>query len=244
MHWDFALILGFLGIAVPWLGKRRVQQLVQAARTTKLDRLGLYASTMVFQWVAAGVVLWRTGIHGVPLSRLGLSIPNPRLIVAVSVVLCALTLANQIFSLRRMVARPFELKGVLPQLVMKVFPQDDIERLAFFALVVTVALCEEFIYRGFVQRIFEDWLGGSVPAGVLVSAAFFALAHLYQGRRGLLSTFAVGLVFSAIRGWAGSLVPSLAAHFVADLAAGLLAPYYLRAVWTGIVNREDDARAS
>ena len=112
---------------------------------------------------------------------------------------------------------------------MKLFPQDDVERLAFFALVTTVALCEELIYRGFVQRVFQDWSRGSVIVAVVGSAVFFALAHLYQGRRGLVSTLTIGLLFSTIRAWTGSLLPCVVAHFVADITVGMLAPGRLRA---------------
>jgi membrane protease YdiL (CAAX protease family) len=228
MHWDFALILVFLGAAVPLLGRRRIRQLMEAPQTTKMDRLTLYASTVAFQWLAAGVVLWRTAAHGIRGSQLGLLIPNPALTAAVSIILAALVFANQIFSLRRLTASPSEIKGILPQLALKLFPQDDIERLVFFALVATVAICEELIYRGFVQRVFENWSGGHVVAGILGSAAFFALAHLYQGRRGLTSTFVIGLLFSAIRAWTGSLVAPMIAHFIADLTVGFLAPKRLR----------------
>jgi membrane protease YdiL (CAAX protease family) len=182
----------------------------------------------VFQWLAAALILWRTRAHGIPQASLGLTIGNARLIIVTSVVLCALILVNQVFSLRRMFAHPLEIKGVLPHLVRKLFPQDGIERSVFFGLVLTVAFCEEFIYRGFVQRAFEDWLEGSITAGILISAMFFGLAHFYQGWRGMLSTFALGLVFSGMREWSGSLAPAMAAHFVADLSVGFLAPYYLR----------------
>ena len=228
MHWDFAVILMFLGAAVPWLGRRRILQLMQAPQTTKMDRLALYASTMAFQWLAAVVILWRTAANGIPAAQLGLEIPKPALTAIVSIALTALVFANQIVSLRRLTSKPAEIQGVLPQLALKVFPQDDIERLVFVALVGTVAMCEELIYRGFVQRVFENWSGGNLIAGVLGSAALFALAHLYQGRRGLASTFLVGLLFSVIRAWTGTLLAPLVAHFVADLTVGLLAPTKLR----------------
>lgn len=229
MHWDFALILLFLGIAVPFLGRRRVLQLMKMSNTTKLDRLSLYASTLAFQWLAAGVILWRTSAHEIRISQLGLAIPNPALVVTVSVVLSALILLNQIMGLRRLVAQPDRIQGILPQLALKLFPQDDVERLAFFALVATVAVCEELIYRGFVQRVFQDWSRGSVIIAVLGSAVFFAVAHLYQGRRGLISTLTIGLLFSTIRAWTGSLLPCAVAHFVADITVGILAPGRLRA---------------
>ena len=229
MSWDFALILILLAVAVPWLGRRRICQLFGMPQTTKMDRLSLYASTIAFQWLAAGVILWRTSAHGIRAAQLGLAIPSPRITIAAAIALSTLILLNQIFSLRRIAASPTEIKGILPQLALKVFPQDDVERLAFFALVSTVAVCEEIIYRGFVQLIFQSWSGGSVTVGIVGSAAIFALAHLYQGPRGLLSTSVIGLLFSAIREWTGSLLAPLVAHFVADLAAGLLAPRKLRA---------------
>jgi membrane protease YdiL (CAAX protease family) len=229
MHWDFALILLFLGIAVPVLGRRRVRQLMQMPSTTKMDRLSLYASTLAFQWIAAGVILWRSNAHQIRASQLGLAIPNAPLAVSTAVVLAALILLNQIMGLRRLVAQPERIHGILPQLALKLFPQDDVERLAFFALVTTVALCEELIYRGFLQRVFQDWSQGSVVAAVIGSAVFFALAHLYQGRRGLVSTLTIGLLFSAIRAWTGTLLACVVAHFVADITVGMLAPGRLRA---------------
>jgi membrane protease YdiL (CAAX protease family) len=229
MHWDFALILLFLGIAVPVLGRRRVRQLMQMPSTTKMDRISLYASTLAFQWTAAGVILWRANAHGIRANQLGLEIPNTALAVSATVVLAALILLNQIMGLRRLVTQPEKIHGILPQLALKLFPQDDVERLAFFALVTTVALCEELIYRGFVQRVFQDWSRGSVIAAVVGSAVFFALAHLYQGRRGLISTLTIGLIFSTIRAWTGSLLPCIVAHFVADITVGMLAPSRVRA---------------
>jgi len=229
MHWDFALILLFLGVAVPVLGRRRVRQLMRIPSTTKMDRISLYASTLAFQWIAAGVILWRSNAHEIRASQLGLAVPNPPLAATVTVVLAALILLNQVMGLRRLVTHPAKIQGILPQLALKLFPQDDVERLAFFALVTTVALCEELIYRGFVQRVFQDWLRGSVAIAVVASAVFFALAHLYQGRRGLASTLAIGLIFSAIRAWTGSLLPCVVAHFVADITVGMLAPGRLRA---------------
>jgi len=229
MSWDFALILILLAVAVPWLGRRRIRQLFAMPQTTKMDRLSLYASTIAFQWLAAGVILWRTSAHGIRAAQLGLAIPSPRITIAAAIALSTLILLNQIFSLRRIAANPAEIKGTLPQLALKVFPQDNVERLVFFALVSTVAVCEEIIYRGFVQFLLQSWSGGAIVVGIVGSAAIFGLAHLYQGARGLVSTSVIGFLFSAIRAGTGSLLAPLIAHFVADLAAGLLAPRKLRA---------------
>jgi len=224
MPWDFALILAFLAIAVPLVGRRRVRELMQVPQTTKANRLALYRSTVVFQWLAATVIFWRTAAHRVEASRLGLAIPNARFVATTSFLLSALVLANQLLSLRRLAHEPGESRSILPQLARKVFPQDHQERLAFLGVVFTVSICEEFIFRGFAQQVFENTWQGSVLVGIVASALLFAVAHLYQGRRGVIATFVVAVLFASIRSWTGSLVPPMVAHFTADLTAGLLAP--------------------
>jgi membrane protease YdiL (CAAX protease family) len=228
LHWDFALILGVLAFVVPILGRRRVRALLQLHDTTKLDRLSIYASTIAFQWLAAALVLWRIVRHGITATQLGVNLSHGYLIVTMLVVISSLFLANQITSVRRITSDPTTaLRSETVQLALKIFPRDAIERLSFLALVATVAICEEFIYRGFAQYVFQDW-SRSLLIGILGSALLFSVAHLYQGKRGLISTFAVGLLFSGVRAWTGSLVPTIAAHFVADLSIGLLAPSYIR----------------
>jgi CAAX protease family protein len=235
VHWDFALILLVLATVVPLLGRRRIRRLMEAPSTTKTDRLVLYASTIAFQWIAVAVILWRTHAHNLSLASLGLAVPKPVLALATAILLSALILVNQIIALRRLKEHPESSShGILPHLALKVFPQDTVERLGFTALVSTVAICEELIYRGFAQRVFQDWsarwMGAAIAVGVgvVASAVMFSLAHLYQGSRGLVSTFVVGLLFSIVRALTGSLLPASAAHFVADVTAGFLAPSRLR----------------
>jgi membrane protease YdiL (CAAX protease family) len=224
MHWDFVLILLFFAIAVPLLGRRRIRQLLAAPETTKQDRLRLYASTIAFQWIAVALILWRATARGISITDLGLGIGNPILTAAVAISLTALVLGNQIVALKRLSIDPQAVMGQLQQVALRIFPQDNAERAAFFFLVTTVAICEEVIFRGFFQRVFEIWGGNFMLVGILGSAALFAVSHLYQGRKGVIVTFVVGLIFSAIRVWTGSLLPSGLAHFFADLVVGLMAP--------------------
>jgi membrane protease YdiL (CAAX protease family) len=241
MHWDFALILLFLGTAVPWLGRRRIHQLMQIPQTTKHDRLLLYASTIAFQWVAVGLILWRTGAHRISLASLGFQIPNRGIVTLVSILLAALVLVNQLVSLHRISRGMGEQRGILPELARKVFPQDFGERVAFLAVVITVSLCEEVIYRGFAQYVFRNSLWGSALVGALASAALFALAHAYQGTKGIIATFVVGTLFSVVRSWTGSLLPPILAHFLADFTAGMLAPSRLRFA-QGVGERQETVR--
>jgi uncharacterized protein len=224
MHWDFALILIFFATAVPLLGLRRIRHLMRMPETTKQNRLALYASTVAFQWFAFAVILWRVQAHRIPILDLALAVPRPGLTAIVTILLSVFVLAYQLASLRTISTHPELVRGMLPQIALKIFPQDSTERVAFFAVVVTVAICEEWIYRGFAQKVFQDWSGGMILAGIAGSVVMFALAHLYQGPRGVVTTFIVGILFSIIRAWTGSLLAPLVAHFITDIVAGFLAP--------------------
>jgi uncharacterized protein len=227
LPWEFVAILIVLAVIVPWRGAVRVRALMRRESLTSVDRLTLYASTIAFQWLATAIILWRAIANGYRLADLGLALPSPWLTAIVGVGLSALITFNQAASIRRLASLPDEKQGFMRALTLKLMPQNAPERLAFFALVTTVALCEEIIYRGFIQRLFFNLSRGSLAIAILGAAVFFSLAHLYQGRRGLVVTFFAGAIFSAVRAWTGSLIPTMAAHFVADLSVGLLAPKLL-----------------
>jgi membrane protease YdiL (CAAX protease family) len=244
MHWDFALILLFFATVVPLLGRRRIQRLMGMTETSKRDRLTLYASTVAFQWLAVAVIVWRVFAHGLALADLGLAIPRPAITAVATVLLSGLVLANQLISLRRITTHPETVRGILPQLALKVLPQDRSERLAFFVVVLTVAICEEVIFRGFAQRVLYQWSSGIILAGIIGSSLLFGLAHLYQGVRGLIATFVVGLLFATLRWWTGSLLAPLIAHFIADITAGFMAPPRLRAAQVAVSTDGPGASAS
>lgn len=223
MPWDFVLILVVLGILVPWRGAARFRRLLTLGELRSADRLALYASTIAFQWLAAAIVAWRAYARQLDASALALQVPREFLAGSSAVLLSVAVVLFQLASLRRLARTPREKRGTLGAVTEKLMPRDTVERLAFVALAATAALCEEFLYRGFVYAAFERATGGSAVAAVIASAVFFALAHLYQGAQGLRATFVVGLILGAVRSITASLVPCIAAHFFADLTAGLAA---------------------
>lgn len=220
MHWDYVIILAVLGILVPWRSRARIQTLLQADSRMRIDRIRLYISTIMFQWTVSALVVWRWISHGQSLLGLALARPDVRRAILTVAVLSALLVVNQLLGMRRLASLPSEERGIVGRIAEKLVPQTPAEKWAGLVLVMSVATCEELIYRGFVQGLFESWLS-AVWAGVIVSALFFAAAHWYQGRRGVLTTLIVGLIFSVVRVWTGSLLPSTMIHFVVDFSAGV-----------------------
>ena len=95
------------------------------------------------------------------------------------------------------------------------------ERRWWVLLSVSAGIGEELLYRGFLLHfLLGEWPSGfqpGVPQALLSSALAFALAHLYQGWRGMLSATAMGLVFGLLAVGTGSLVLPIVLHIVIDL---------------------------
>ena len=227
--WDLAAILGVLAILVPWRGRVRVRELLARDSLRPADRLSIYASTIAFQWVAVTITAWRCYVRGWDPVSLGLSLRQPLVAIGLGCVLAALLAMLQIISLQQFAKAPEQRSGIFVELTRKLMPQTLMEIFPFIALVCTVSLCEEFLYRGFAFAVFERAVSGfgqrvSVAAGILCSSVLFGVAHLYQGRRGVTSTSVLGALFAGTRAWSGSLAPGILAHGVVDLVAGLIAP--------------------
>ncbi len=101
-------------------------------------------------------------------------------------------------------------------------PHGGAEITLWIALSVTAGVCEETIFRGYLQRQFMA-LTKSAPAGILLSAAAFGAAHAYQGfRRTILIGF-FGAMFGILAYWRRSVRPGMIAHAWQDSLGGLLA---------------------
>jgi membrane protease YdiL (CAAX protease family) len=229
--WDFVLILLFLGILVPWRGAVRMKRLMSKPELFSADRLSLYRSTIFFQWLIVALVAWRVVARDVSPEELGITMGDPWRVLWTSVALTGILCANQFIGLRKIAAIAREKRGTVFAVTEKIMPRSTKENWLFSALAFTAGISEEFLYRGFVfmafYRVVVNYGPPDTIAGV-VSSAWFAFAHLYQGRRGLITTFVVGIILVSVRIWTGSLIPAITAHIGIDLVAGIYAAKVLQ----------------
>ncbi len=111
-------------------------------------------------------------------------------------------------------------------------PATRVEVLGSLPMIVSAALCEEVIYRGFLLGYGKALLGPSVAAvaGFLVfSSAVFALLHHYQGwarvTKAAFLSIGIGGIFLATQ----SLLLPITLHFTLDLAMMILSPRVMTA---------------
>lgn len=97
-------------------------------------------------------------------------------------------------------------------------PHDDDELKVFNWLSVTAGICEEILYRGHLIWLLTATAGSWIA--FFGSSLIFALGHSYQGVRGMVRVFAIGLVTAALFFFTGSLWAPILLHVVIDLTSG------------------------
>ncbi len=100
-------------------------------------------------------------------------------------------------------------------------PRTWIEVVLWFGVAATAGFCEEFIFRGYIQRQFTA-ISGQVFVGIIVSSMVFGLAHAYEGPQRMLLIFIYGLLFSVLAWLRKNLRPGMMAHAWHDALIGLL----------------------
>jgi len=188
-----------------------------------LPRLVLYRSAVISQWLLAAVyvaVVWLTSMN-----PLFFRAVTGTAFIRWTLLLTAVSLAGLAVLLL------LERRGWWPpesELVYLLLPSSRMEKLwAVFFVAPTAALCEEFLYRGYLMTQLSQWFH-SVPWAWGVSSAAFGLAHIYQRLNGMLRAALLGalLAYPVVR--LGSIYPSMAAHFLIDaLALAWLGPKML-----------------
>ena len=102
-----------------------------------------------------------------------------------------------------------------------ILPHGRFEMALWVALSVTAGICEEAIYRGYLQRQFMA-LTRNAPIGVLLQASAFGLAHSYQGWHGAVAIAIEGALLGALAHWWKSVRPGMISHAWKDALAPLL----------------------
>ena len=226
MPWDFGLVFFVLGVLIPWRGRVRLRHLLLRPSVDTGEKLVLYGSTMAFQWVLSGVVLWRAVARGLTLRELGLARPLSNELAVLTVAGTLVLGAFQWFNLRRVGHTTGPVADSMRQLARRILPSKPVEFVAYFALAITAGICEEFLYRGFAIGALSRL--GMAPWGVVVlSSILFGLAHSYQGRGGVLGTSLLGVVFGLVRLVSGSLLSVAVWHAAVDIVAGMAGSRYL-----------------
>jgi len=191
----------------------------QLSATANPNRVGFYVATLLYEWLLFVLVV-------VGVRRSGTSV---------------ITVLGEHWHSVREVVRDIGIAAgfyIVTWMLLSVFgwllrtaalgrnvsmlPERGIELTFWIALSVTAGICEETIFRGYLQRQFMA-LTKSAPAGILLSAATFRAVHAYQGFRMVILIALYGAMFGILAHWRGSVRPGMIAHAWNDSLNGVLA---------------------
>jgi hypothetical protein len=111
--------------------------------------------------------------------------------------------------------------GEMRRTMMMMSPHGGLESAMWAALSLSAGFCEEFVFRGYLQRQMIA-LTRSRVGGIAVAALLFGVSHLYQGIRSALVIAVYGLMFGVLARISRSLLPGMMVHAAQDMIAGLL----------------------
>jgi uncharacterized protein len=105
--------------------------------------------------------------------------------------------------------------------VDSLLPQSFLEVVLWIATCATAGVCEEMVFRGYLQRQLHA-LTGSLVTAVVAQGVIFGLFHAYQGWKNVTVICVLGILYGALAAWRRNLRVNIVAHAWSDLWEGWL----------------------
>jgi uncharacterized protein len=183
-----------------------------------------YVFVMAFEWLLTAFIWLGIRRRGMRLRDLiGGSWPSVRAVLRdLGIAVLYLIAANLVLS-----ALGFLLKATPSPGLRNIFPNGLPEVVLYVMLALTAGICEEILFRGYLQRQFAA-LTKSASAGLILQGLAFGAAHGYQGKKYMFIIVVYGCLFGLLASWRRSLRPGMTAHFVQDTVGGLVGRHFLK----------------
>lgn len=194
-------------------------QAAQDRAGTGPGRAALYGRILFFELLFLGIVVVGVRLRGIPLQAIfGKRWQSAREVFRdLGLGICLLLLSTVLASL----LGGHQSGAASNDKIAHLIPQTSLELVLWMVVSLAAGICEEAVYRGYLQRQFSA-LCRSVPLGIVLSAAAFGAAHLYQGIARASVIAASGLLFGWFANWRKSVRPGMVAHTLQDAVAPLL----------------------
>jgi membrane protease YdiL (CAAX protease family) len=209
------IVLGMMGF---WAYRGAVD--ADVLTHARINRVAFYIVTIVFEWLMLGVVVLGVRLHRSPMSTVfGERWRSMREVARDVGIAAAFWLVSAII-LSATIGHPKE--AAPSDVVQALLPRGALESALWIAVSVTAGICEEGIYRGYLQRQLIAF-SRSPAIGIVGSAIVFGAGHAYKGGAGAVRIVLFGALFGILAYWRKSVRPGMIAHAFTDSFAGVLA---------------------
>jgi membrane protease YdiL (CAAX protease family) len=215
-HTAGALLL-LLGMAALTLHLGNGNRIAQTHR-----RVLAYVITLSAEWLIVAFIAWGARWRGASLRTLaGNFAPTWRSVLRDLGIAGAYLIAANILLGILAAALGHFLHSASNDVLRNMVPHTGLEDAAYLLLALSAGICEEMIFRGYLQHQFTAWTS-SAAAGIAVQGVLFGLAHAYQGLTMIIVIAVYGCMFGSLAWWRRSLRPGMLAHFIQDAIGGLV----------------------
>ena len=183
-----------------------------------------YLITLAWEWILLAVVWWGLRMRRTPLRQLfgvrraGATELWMDIAIALGFWFGSLAVLGIAASLLRSAhLHPENVRGI----VSKLAPASPAELALWTALSISAGICEELIFRGYLQQQFTALTRRAV-LGIAIAALLFGAAHLYEGISGALLIMLYGALFGILAHLRRSLRAGIFAHAWHDALSGFV----------------------
>ena len=215
--WHTVVVLVFL-LGVSGLGAYAQYRGHWAAQPTPQARTGHYVRAVLMEWAIVAFLWYGVRSQGVKFRTLiGERWTRPSAVLRdLGIGFLFLIGSNVILQI---VAHLVGAK--VNQAIRNLVPHSQHEVAPYLLLALTAGICEEIIFRGYLQTQFKAWMKNDVAA-LTLQGVIFGAAHGYQGIGHMIVLAVFGCLFGVLAFWRRSLIPGMMAHAMQDGAIGLL----------------------
>ncbi len=241
--WIFTIVLSATFPAAGILLLRRL--LSRGQEDGRLRKLRIYACIILSEWVFVAALIWITNRHALTFVDIGEHAGNARLTIAVTLALLIVIAFMANFNVRQLRRSAREKLEAEIGAIRHFLPESKPEIAVFVLIALTAGICEELLYRGWLQNLIAAGTG-SIWAGLILGAVIFGAGHAYQGKSGMIQTGIIGLIFGGVFLLTGGLVAGQILHVSIDAVNGIVGSYALSLLKTdaGVRNVQKPSRGS
>jgi membrane protease YdiL (CAAX protease family) len=100
-------------------------------------------------------------------------------------------------------------------------PQSALEILVWICACASAAICEEIVFRGYLQRQMHA-LSRTLGVAIVAQGVIFGSFHAYQGWKHVVSISVLGMLYGALAAWRKNLRVNVLSHAWGDMWEGWL----------------------
>jgi CAAX protease family protein len=188
------------------------------------NQLARYVTAIVMEWLIFGFIWFGLRLRKRPIRiLLGENWGGARQILRdLGIAVLFLVTSNLVLSLISHL-----LKAAPNAAIRSLLPHTPAEIAVYSLLTVTAGICEEIIFRGYLQRQFSVFFK-SAAAGVVLQGIMFGASHGYQGLKFMVIIVVYGVMFGLLAQSRRSLRPGMIAHFLQDLTVGVVTGRFMK----------------